>query len=172
MPELVAIAYEDETVAARAIAELHRSSEELLIEPDASSVLVRERDGTCRLTTSCHRDLAPAWCAFWGALLGAILGDEASDAVEPRFRHRLLTALAPGSSVLMFAAPLLGKEPILDSLSHFGGEALSGRLADDFPSWAGFDLLFDDVALGERDQQRRRWQHQPHGDDEHGTYEP
>jgi uncharacterized membrane protein len=131
MSELVAVAYEDETIAARAAEELHRSSEELSIDPDASSVLVRERDGTCRLTTSCARDIAPDWSAFWGALLGPILGGEGEMTIEAPFRRRLQALLAPGSSVLLFATPDLGKERILDSLSHFGGRALSCRLAED-----------------------------------------
>jgi|GEM_PF-4596518 len=58
MPELVAIAYEDETAADRAVEEVGRCAEELLIDPDATAVIVCERDGDCLLTISRRADTA------------------------------------------------------------------------------------------------------------------
>ncbi|MBS1676346.1 MAG: hypothetical protein JST08_03070 [Actinobacteria bacterium] len=125
MPELVAIAYDDETVADCAIEELRRCGEELGLDPDASAVLVCERDGTCRLTTSRHADAQARWAEFWGAFLEALLSQEDDPAaIDGRFRGRLLPMLRPGASVLLLSMPGGGEERVLRALSHFGGRSL------------------------------------------------
>lgn len=133
MPELVAIAYEDETVANRAAEELDRCGGELLVDPDASSILVCERDGSCRLTTSRRADATSHWCEFWAALLDALLGDGGPVGLPSRFRHGLLALLPPGSSALLLVAPGDRRNRAVEALSHFGGRALSHRLARDLP---------------------------------------
>ncbi len=144
MPELVAIAYRDETVADRAAEELRRCCEELLIDPDASSVLVCERDGSYRLTTSRRSGAVAHWSKFWGVLLGAIQGSEDSATIELRFRSHLRALLRPGTSMLLLAAPCFGKQRAIDALSHFGGESLSCLLATDLPErWDVRGLRFD-----------------------------
>lgn len=129
MPELVAIAYEDETVADRAIEELHRC-DELLVDPDAASVLVCERDGTCRLTISRRAGATTHWTEFWGTLLEALLSDGGPEVIEAPFRARLLELLRPRTSILLLAAPDDGSARALAALSHFEGEALGHPLAD------------------------------------------
>jgi len=137
MPELVAIAYTDGSAADQAADELRRGSDELHVEPDASSVLVCERDGSCLLTTSRHADATAQWSTFWGVLLGALLSSDTPAAVDARFRGRLQALLRPGTSVLLLAVPREAKVRVLEALSHFGGEALSCELADVAPGgWA------------------------------------
>lgn len=133
MPELVTIAYEDETVADRAVEELQRCGEGLLVDPDASSVLVCERDGSCQLTTSRRAGATAHWSEFWGALLEDLLSGEGPGAIDVPFRNRLRALLRPGTSMLLLAAPSGGGRRALDALSHFEGRALSHRLADDLP---------------------------------------
>jgi len=143
MPELVAIAYEDETVADRAVEEVHRCSEDILVDPDASSVLVCERDGACRRTISGRAGATTRRPEFWGALLEILLSDDAPIAIETPFQRRLLLLLRPGTSILLMAVPCESKELALDALSHFDGQALSQRLADDLPGrWTMRDLGF------------------------------
>ncbi|MBS1880649.1 MAG: DUF1269 domain-containing protein [Actinobacteria bacterium] len=128
MPELVAITFEDETGADRAAEELGRCREELLVDPDASAVLVCERDDSCRLTTRRRADATSQWCEFWGAMLDALPSSADPMAMELRFRKRLLAQLRPGSSALLLVAPDGGRERAVEALSHFGGRALSHRL--------------------------------------------
>jgi uncharacterized membrane protein len=129
MPELLAIAYEDETVADRAADELRRCAGELLVDPDASSVLICERDGTCRLTISRQAGAQAHWSEFWGTLLEGLLSDDDRGAIDALFRSRLLLLLRPGTSILLMAVPDDGEGQALEALSHFEGQALSQRLA-------------------------------------------
>lgn len=125
MPGLVAIAYEDEDVAGLAAEELHRCGEELRLDPDASAVLVCERDGSCRLTISRQAGTQAHWSEFWGAFLEALLSDEDDPlAIDWPFRSLLLPLLRPGTSVLLLSMPGGGEGRALESLSHFGGRAL------------------------------------------------
>ncbi len=128
MLELVAITYRDETVADRAIDELWRDAELLAIDPDAAAVLICERDGSCRLTTSRHGGATTHWSAFWGALLEALLEDGRPTTIDAEFRRRLRSLLWPGTSMLLVAAAPAGKRPVLDALSQFGGDVTSCTL--------------------------------------------
>ena len=71
MPDLIAIAYLEETIAARAEEELKRRADDLQIDPDAISVIVCERGGACQLTTSRHSGATANWSKFWGCSLGS-----------------------------------------------------------------------------------------------------
>lgn len=144
MPELVAIVYADESLADRAAQEMRRCGEDLLVDQDAFSVLVCERDGSCQLTTSRRPGAVAHWSKFWGVLLGAIQGGEESAALEVRFRSRLRALLRPGSSVLLLAVLRVGRQRLLNALSHFGGEAISCPLPVDLPQrWNVRGLRFD-----------------------------
>lgn len=128
MHELIAIAYRDETTADRAFDELQRSAEWLRIDPDAASVLICERDGSCRLTTSRHGGATTHWSAFWGALLEALLDDGRPTAIDGDSRRRLRSLLVPGTSMLLVAAAPPAKRSVLDALSQFGGDAVGCTL--------------------------------------------
>lgn len=132
MPELVAIAYEEENAAVRAVEELRRCGEEVPIDHDASAVLICARDGRCEMTISTETDATTNWSEFWGALLESVLGD-GPVGIETYFRNELLSRLWPGASMLLLVVPTDRKERVLAAVSHFEGEALSYRLADDLP---------------------------------------
>ncbi|MBS1878980.1 MAG: DUF1269 domain-containing protein [Actinobacteria bacterium] len=133
MSDLVAISYEDETAAYRAGEELGRCCEELLVDPDASSVLVCGRDGSRLLTIGRRAGGTAHWSKFWGVLVGTLLGDEDSAVIDLTFRKQLRARLRPGTSVLLVATPGVDRHRVLVALSHFGGRAFSCRLADDLP---------------------------------------
>jgi uncharacterized membrane protein len=124
MPEIVAIAYQDQTVAERAAEELRRCGAGLLIDPDAFSVIVCQRDGGCQSTTNHQATATSQWSELWGALLDALLGDGESAAIDATSRERLRARLWPGSSALLLAVPRGGKQRALHALSHFDGQAL------------------------------------------------
>src|SRR5213079_934476 len=85
MPDLIAIAYAEDTIAAQAAAELERRAYDLPIDLDAVGVIVCERDGSCQLTTSCHRGATAGWSKFWGGLLGVVMGDVEVRGIDSSF---------------------------------------------------------------------------------------
>src|SRR5271156_727182 len=73
MAELVAIGYNDETPAAAAAEEVQRLSQDLIIQPDAVAVIVRDTEGKYRVTTNHHPvGAGTSWGMFWGLLFGIL----------------------------------------------------------------------------------------------------
>jgi uncharacterized membrane protein len=132
MPELVAIAYEDDNAAVRAIDELRRCGEEVPIDDDAAAVLICARDGRCEMTISTEADVTTHRSEFWGALLESLFGGGPVE-IETYFRNELLARLWPGASMLLLVVPAADKERVLAAVSHFDGEVLSHRLGEDLP---------------------------------------
>jgi uncharacterized membrane protein len=54
MSDLIAIGYPDETTADDAAAEARRLAQDLIIQPDAIAVIVRDKDGSYHVHTSHH----------------------------------------------------------------------------------------------------------------------
>src|SRR5204863_6673032 len=100
MPDLIAIAYAEETIAAQAAEELERRADDLPIDPDAIGVIVCERDGSCQLTTSRHPGATAEWSKFWGGLLGVVMGEVEMGGIDASFRQRVKAMLRPGTSVV------------------------------------------------------------------------
>jgi uncharacterized membrane protein len=130
MPELVAIAYEDETAADRAVVELRRCAAEVPIDREASAALVCGRDGHCQLTITAQADASDHWSEMWGVLLESLLGAGPIE-IERYFRNELMARLWPGASMLLLVVPADRKQRALAAVSQFGGQPLSYRLADD-----------------------------------------
>ena len=61
MSELIAIAYPDTTTAYQASEEAERLAQDLVIEPDAIAVIVRNQDGKYKVTTNHHPVGAGCW---------------------------------------------------------------------------------------------------------------
>jgi uncharacterized membrane protein len=138
----MAITYEDEIRAGQAAEEIGRCADDLLIDPDATSVAICERDGSVRLTTSRRPGATAHWSKFWGVLLGAVMnGGEASDPLDDDFRARLRLALVPGSSVLLLAVASARRPAVLEVLSPLEGDEIACALADDLPHRWGIDGL-------------------------------
>jgi uncharacterized membrane protein len=131
MPELIAIAYTDETVAGQAAIELERSAEDLLIDPDAIGVVVCERDGKSQLMTSRHPDATAAWSSFWGIFFGVVMDDAEKSGIDSAFRHQVRGMLKPGTSVLFVAVGRVAPKQIFEALSHYDGRALTCALNTD-----------------------------------------
>src|SRR4051794_5588656 len=73
MADLIAIGYDDETTAAAAAEEVAQLAKDLIIEPDAVAVIVRDKDGKYKVTTSHHPVGAGAsYGMFWGLLFGIL----------------------------------------------------------------------------------------------------
>jgi uncharacterized membrane protein len=73
MADLVVIGYPDETTATAAADEAHRLAKDLIIQPDAIAVIVRDKDGSYHVRTTHHMVGAGAtWGMFWGFLFGLL----------------------------------------------------------------------------------------------------
>lgn len=133
MRQLIAIAYEDETLAGRAAEEVSRCAEELPIEPDATSVVICERDGSVQLTTSRRPGTTASWRRFWSQLVDTVTADgPGATALDQDFAAGLRGALRPGTSALLIATSC--GSTVLEALSPFGGESIVGPLPGDQPT--------------------------------------
>src|SRR3954451_4489997 len=73
MAELIAIGYDDEATAGAAADEVGRLAKDLIVQPDAVAVIVRDAEGKYKVTTSHHPVGAGAtWGMFWGLLFGVL----------------------------------------------------------------------------------------------------
>jgi uncharacterized membrane protein len=73
MADLIAIGYPDETTAAAAADEARRLAKDLIIQPDAIAVIVRDKDGSYHVQTTHHAvGTGAAWGMFWGFLFGLL----------------------------------------------------------------------------------------------------
>jgi uncharacterized membrane protein len=131
MPDLIAIAYIEETVAGQAAEELERRVDDLPIDPDAIGVIVCERDGSCQLTTSRHPGATAAWSKFWGVLLGVVMGEVEMSGIDSSFRKQIKRMLKPGTSILFIVVGRLKPERVMEAVSQYGGTALKCSLAED-----------------------------------------
>jgi uncharacterized membrane protein len=134
MPDLIVIAYTDETVAAQAAAELDRCSTEIGLDPDAIGVIVGERDGKHHFLTSSHPGAAAAWSSFWGVVFGALMNEAEPSELDRGFRQRVKGLLQPGSSAVLVAVDRVSPATVLAAVSQYGGRHLSCRLEDRPPA--------------------------------------
>src|SRR5947207_1031237 len=73
MADLIAIGYPDEATADAAAGEARRLAQDLIIQPDAIAVIVRDEDGSYHVHTSHHAvGGGAAWGMFWGFLFGLL----------------------------------------------------------------------------------------------------
>jgi uncharacterized membrane protein len=127
MSDLVAIGYSDESTAARAADEARRLARDLIIQPDAIAVIVRDGEGKYHVHTSHHPvGSGTAWGTFWGMLfgliffvpvlgiavgagLGALMGKITKSGIDKEFQDQVRDMLVPGSSALFLMVKYGGK---------------------------------------------------------------
>src|SRR3954471_5215772 len=118
MATLVAIGYPDETTATEAANEARQLAKDLIIQPDAIAVIVRDKEGRFHVTTSHHAVSGGAtWGMFWGLLfgmlffvpffgmalgagLGALMGKVTKTGIDKEFQDQVRDMLKPGMSAL------------------------------------------------------------------------
>ena len=149
MAELIAIGYPDTETAAKAAEEVARLSQDLIIEPDAVAVIVRDHDGKFHVTTNHHPVAEGAsWGMLWGFLfgllffiplfgvvigagLGAVMGKLAKAGIDKRFQEQVRDMLAPGTSALFLVVEKITPDKSIAALSRYGGTVLKTSLSDD-----------------------------------------
>jgi len=149
MADLIAIGYSDTTTAAAAAEEVARLSADLIIQPDAVAVIVRDQDGKYHVTTSHHPVGAGAtWGMFWGFLfgllffvpvfglaigagLGALMGKVEKAGIDKEFQEQVRGMVKPGTSALFLVVEKVTPDEATDALRRFGGTVLKSSLSKD-----------------------------------------
>jgi uncharacterized membrane protein len=149
MTTLVAIGYPDETTATAASLEASRLAKDLVIQPDAIAVIIRDKEGKFHVTTNHHAvGSGASWGMFWGLLfgllffvpfigmavgagLGALMGKMTKGAIDKEFRDRIREELQPGTSALFLIVEKVTPDKAVEALSRFGGTVLKSSLPTD-----------------------------------------
>jgi len=147
MATLVAIGYPDEATAGKAEQEAERLSKDLIIEPDAIAVIVRDAEGKFKVSTNHHAVGGGAmWGMFWGGLfgllffipffgmaigagLGALMGKVEKSGIDKEFQAQVREMLQPGTSALFLVVEKVTPDKAVEALSRFGGTVLKSSLS-------------------------------------------
>jgi uncharacterized membrane protein len=149
MADLIAIGYPDTTTASLAMEEVERLSEDLIIQPDAVAVIIRDESGKFKTITNAHAVGAGAtYGMFWGLLfgllffvpflgmafgagLGALMGKIEKTGIEKTFQDRVREMLKPGTSALFMIVEKVTPDRAVAALSQYGGTVLKSSLSED-----------------------------------------
>jgi uncharacterized membrane protein len=147
MADLIAIGYPDETTADAAAEEARRLAKDLIIQPDAIAVIVRDDDGGYHVHTNHHMVGAGAtWGMFWGFLfgllffipvfgmaigagMGALMGKLTKSSIDKQFQEQVRGMLQPGTSALFLMLEKVTPDKAVDAMSKYGGTVLKTSLS-------------------------------------------
>jgi uncharacterized membrane protein len=147
MADLIAIGYPDETTAEAAADEARRLAQDLIIEPDAIAVIVRDTDGSYHVHTNHHTVGAGAsWGMFWGFLfgllffipvfgmaigagMGALMGKLTKSSIDKQFQEQVRGMLTPGTSALFLMLEKVTPDKAVEAMSQYGGTVLKTSLS-------------------------------------------
>ena len=149
MADLIAIGYPDQATAEAAADEARRLAHDLIIEPDAIAVIVRDDEGKYHVHTSHHMVGAGAsWGMFWGLLfgvlffvpvfgiaigagLGALMGKVTKSGIDRQFQDQVRGMLTPGTSALFLMVEKVTPDKAVEAMSKYGGTVLKTSLSKD-----------------------------------------
>jgi len=147
MADLIAIGYQDEATATAAADEARRLARDLIIQPDAIAVIVRDKDGSYRVQTNHHMVGAGAtWGMFWGLLfgllffipvlglaigagMGALMGKLAKTSISKEFQEQVRDMVQPGTSALFLVLEKVTPDKAVEAMSKYGGTVLKTSLS-------------------------------------------
>src|ERR1700760_2281838 len=149
MADLIAIGYPDETTADAAADEARRLAADLIIQPDAIAVIVRDKDGSYHVHTTHHAvGAGTAWGMFWGFLfgllffipvfgmaicagMGALMGKVAKTSIDKQFQDQVRDMIQPGTSALFLMLEKVTPDKAVEAMSNYGGTVLKTSLSKD-----------------------------------------
>ena len=149
MADLIAIGYPDEATAEAAADEARRLAQDLIIQPDAIAVIVRDKDGQYHVHTSHHLVGGGAtWGLFWGFLfgllffipvlgmaigagMGALFGKLAKTSIDKQFQEQVRDMVKPGTSALFLMLEKVTPDKAVEAISRFGGTVLKSSLSNE-----------------------------------------
>ena len=147
MADLIAIGYPDEGTAEMAADEARRLAQDLIIEPDAIAVIVRDEEGKFHVHTSHHPvGTGATWGMFWGLLfgllffipffglaigagMGALMGKITKSGIDREFQEQVRGMLKPGTSALFLMVEKVTPDKAVEGLSKYGGTVLKTSLS-------------------------------------------
>lgn len=148
LADLIAIGYPDETTAAQAGQEAERLSKDLILQPDAIAVIVRDKQGRYHVTTN-HNPVAggATWGMFWGLLfgilffvpvlgmavgagLGALMGRLEKSGIDKQFQEQVKDMVKPGTSALFLVIDKVTPDKAVAAMSKYGGTVLKSSLSE------------------------------------------
>src|SRR6266542_1409946 len=143
MSDLIAIGYPDEQTAELAADEARRLAKDLIIEPDAIAVIVRDKEGKLHVHTSHHPVGAGAsWGMFCGLLffipffglaigagMGALMGKITKSGIDREFQEQVRGLLQPGTSALFLMVEKVTPDKATAALAQYGGTVLKSSLS-------------------------------------------
>jgi len=149
MADLIVIGYPDEATADAAAAEAQRLAGDLIIQPDAIAVIIRDKDGGYHVHTNQNAVGAEAtWGMFWGLLfgvlffipvfgmavgagLGALMGKVAKTSIDNQFQDQVRDMIKPGTSALFLMLEKVTPDKAVEAMSKYGGTVLKTSLSKD-----------------------------------------
>jgi uncharacterized membrane protein len=149
MADLIAIGYPDEATATAAADEARRLAQDLIIQPDAIAVIIRNKDGSYRVQTNHHMVGAGAtWGMFWGLLfgllffipvfgmaigagMGALMGKVTKTSIDKQFQEQVRDMIKPGTSALFLMLEKVTPDKAVEAMSKYGGTVLKTSLSKD-----------------------------------------
>ena len=149
MADLIAIGYPDEATADAAAGEARRLAQDLIIQPDAIAVIVRDEDGSYHVHTSHHAVCGGAsWGMFWGFLfgllffipvigmgigagMGALMGKFGKTSIDKAFQDQVRGMIQPGTSALFLMVEKVTPDKAVEAMSKYGGTVLKTSLSKD-----------------------------------------
>ena len=147
MADLVAIGYPDEATAEAAADEARRLAQDLIIQPDAIAVIVRDKEGGYHVHTNHHVVGAGAtWGMFWGFLfgllffipviglgigagMGALMGKFGKASIDKQFQDQVRGLLQPGTSALFLMVEKVTPDKAVEAMSKYGGTVIKTSLS-------------------------------------------
>ena len=149
MADLIAIGYPDQATAVEAADEARRLAADLIIQPDAIAVIVRDEDGSYHVHTNHHVVGGGAtWGMFWGFLfgllffipvfgmaigagMGALMGKFGKTSIDKQFQDQVRGLLQPGTSALFLMLEKVTPDKAVEAMSKYGGTVLKTSLSKD-----------------------------------------
>jgi uncharacterized membrane protein len=147
MADLIAIGYPDQATADAAAEEARRLARDLIIQPDAIAVIVRDEEGGYHVHTNHHLVGGGAtWGMFWGLLfgllffipvfgmaigagMGALMGKLTKSSIDKQFQDQVRDMLKPGTSALFLMLEKITPDKAVDAMSKYGGTVLKTSLS-------------------------------------------
>ena len=149
MADLIAIGYPDESTADAAAAEAHRLAKDLIIQPDAIAVIVRDKDGDYHVHTTQHAvGAGTTWGMLWGFLfgllffipvlgmavgagMGALMGKVTKSGIDKQFQDQVRGLIEPGTSALFLMVEKVTPDKAVEAMSKYGGTVIKTSLSKD-----------------------------------------
>ncbi|MFH8574945.1 DUF1269 domain-containing protein [Streptomyces zaomyceticus] len=151
MSELIVLGYEDRAVANRALAAVQKLEDSHVVELTGIAVVSVDADGETHVDTPARREgrvaLSATAGALWGMVLGMIIltpgigvvgaavggliGKLSQMGVDNKFRDKVRSLLAPGSSAVVIMASKVTEDRFAAAMEEFGGTVLKTSLPEE-----------------------------------------